>query len=55
MITLKHLAREFSLDNLFQLRIRLRKQFGKRRRWRWEKDDPQLEQVRTFLSTLTKP
>lgn len=54
MIVLKHLANEFNLDP-YQLRMRLRKQFGIRRRWRWDPDLPEdvkhLKKVRAFLTT----
>lgn len=58
MITLKHLAREFDVDP-YQLRMKLRKHFGIRRRWRWDEATPQdklhLSQVREFLKTSIEP
>ena len=52
MIVLKNLANEFNQDP-YSLRMRLRKQFGIRRRWRWDEADPldahHLKEVREFL------
>lgn len=53
MIVLKHLARDFDIDP-YALRMKLRKHFGIRRRWRWDPDKPEdqahLEKVRKFLT-----
>lgn len=55
MIVLKQLAREFDMDP-YALRMKLRKQFGVRRRWRWEENDPQLKAARDFLrKTIATP
>lgn len=48
MIVLKQLAREFDMDP-YKLRMTLRNEFGVRRRWRWEEEDPDLKKVRAFL------
>lgn len=54
MIVLKHLANEFDIDP-YPLRMKLRRKFGKRRRWRWDPnnadDAKQLKAVRDFLRT----
>lgn len=50
MILLKHLAREYDVDPR-KLRSRLRKKFGKHSRWQWkDESDPELVNVRIFLS-----
>lgn len=58
MIVLKQLAREYDIDP-YKLRAILRDEFGVRRRWRWEEDEPDLKKVRAFLkkaiATQPKP
>lgn len=51
MIVLKHLAREFGLNPPMMRRV-LREKFGYHKRWQWKPDDPELQAVRTFLSSL---
>ena len=52
MVLLKHLAQQFSADPR-RLRAQLRKKFGKHTRWKWESDnDPELIQIRKYLSTI---
>lgn len=52
MICLKHLAQEFEADPR-RLRAQLRKKFGKHPRWKWEnEDDPELIQIRKYLSKI---
>lgn len=54
MIVLKHLAKEFDMDP-YPLRMKLRKHFGIRRRWRWDENNPadmkSLKEVREFLGS----
>lgn len=54
MIVLKNLSQEFDVDP-YPMRIELRKEFGKRRRWRWDetkpKDMTELEKVKLHLKT----
>jgi hypothetical protein len=51
MIVLKHLAREFNLNPTAMRRI-LREKFGYHKRWQWTPEDPELAEVRKFLSSL---
>lgn len=49
MIVLKNLARDYDIEP-YTLRMKLRKKFGIRRRWRWpDEDDPHLKKVREYL------
>lgn len=55
MIVLKNLARDYDIDP-YALRMKLRKKFGIRRRWRWpDESDPHLIQVREYLKKSVAP
>lgn len=54
MIVLKNLSNDYNVDP-YPLRVMLRKQFGKRARWRWDensrKEMADLKKIRTYLDT----
>lgn len=55
MITLKHLMREFEIDNGNLLRKALRTKLKHKRnqRWQWQDDDPQLAEARKIAKQLS--
>lgn len=54
MIVLKNLSKEFNTDP-YPLRMKLRKEFGKRARWRWDEAIPQeANELKKVRDTLKK-